>query len=181
MDVGEYIERVRNGDSNSFEPIIRMYQQKIFSYCYVILGNRQEAEDAVQDIFFKAFRYLDSYKDDLSFLAWLYKIAGNHCNTLLKKMKRRFILPIVRSEQEKSAEQIFTERLEAEWLEGLSVREKQILMLRVVEDHTFERIAQILDSDPATVRKRFERMKKKLQKNKNKKEVTLHEHGLELR
>jgi RNA polymerase sigma-70 factor (ECF subfamily) len=185
LEIGELIEKVKQGDANSFEPIIRMYQQKIFSYCYYLLGHKQEAEDAVQEIFFKAFRCLDSYRYDHSFLAWLYKLAANHCRTMLTRRKRWRLLQLKfwAYEQAKSAEEIYAEQagFELNSLAGLSVTEKEILILRVMEDHSFEEIARILGIRPAAVRKRFERLKRKLNGEKRTKEGLGYEQRVELR
>lgn len=167
MDIDEQIRKVRDGDVNSFEPVIREYQQNIFAFCYFMLGHRQEAEDAVQDVFFKAYRHLPTYRFEQSFLAWLYKISANHCKTVLKrKRKWSLLLPLFRTyDREISAEQSFVDQNGTEisqWLIGLSPAEKEILILRVLEDQSFEMIAELLGSKPATVRKRFERLRKKL-------------------
>ncbi|MBP1990869.1 RNA polymerase sigma factor [Paenibacillus eucommiae] len=185
MDIQEIMEKVRQGDSNAYEMVIRMYQQRIFTFCYYMLGNQQEAEDAVQDIFLKAYKHLSSYRHEHSFYAWLHRIAHNHCNNLLKrKRKWRLLLPMFRPViQEKSAEQIFSEQMSTEivdWLKDLSAVEKQILLLRVLEDLSFDEIAQALEAKPAAVRKRFERIKKKLQQTKRRDDIH-HEQRYELR
>lgn len=181
MDTEEWIEKVRQGDSNAFEPLIRMYQQKIFAFCYFMLGQKQEAEDAVQDVFLKAYKNLHTFRYNLSFLAWLYKIAANHCRTLLKRKQRwKLLMPLLRnSEQEKSAEEVYGEQNVdwPSWLIELSTIEKQILLLRVLEDQSFAEIAHILGEKPATVRKRFERIRKKMGEKKGERGKQDYEQG----
>lgn len=90
----DLIRCAQAGEANSFESLVRMYQQRIFSFCYYMLGNKQEAEDAVQEVFLKAYRKLKNYRYDYSFSAWLYKIASNHCRTELKRKKKwKLLLP----------------------------------------------------------------------------------------
>lgn len=168
METKKHIDQVLDGDPDAFELIVRQFQRKIFTFCYFILGNRQEAEDAAQEVFFKAYKNLASYRhdsDDL-FLAWLYKIAANHCSTLLKRKKRWYLLmPLFGNVgNEKSAEQSFSDQddIHLHWLEGLTAAEKEILALRVIEDRPFEEISRILGISSATLRKRFERLKVKL-------------------
>ncbi|MNI15228.1 ECF RNA polymerase sigma factor SigW [compost metagenome] len=187
MEINTLIQKVRQGDTDSFESIIRIYEQKIYRFCFFLLGDRQEAEDAVQDIFFKSYQHLAKYDSAHSFGAWLHKIAENHCRNLLKRRKRWIrLLPLFRLDsQVKSAEQVYSEQLGTElayWFNGLSVPEKKLLLLRVVEDYSFEEIAQILDKSAPTIRKRFERLKLKLKKNKLLREETKHhEQQFELR
>lgn len=172
MDLKKQIDQVLQGNSDSFELVVRHYEKKIFTFCFFMLGNRQEAEDAAQEVFFKAYRNLAGYRHDNDnlFLAWLYKIASNHCNTLLKRKKRwhHLMLLFGNRNDEKSAEQTFAEQSEnqLQWLEGLSPAEKQLLALRVIEDRSFQEISDILGIRAAAVRKRFERIKVKLRRNR---------------
>jgi len=173
-----HIDEVRNGNLDAFEMIVRHFERKIFSFCYFMLANRQEAEDAAQEVFFKAYRNLASYRheSDELLLAWLYKIASNHCRTLLKrKNKWLLLMPLFRNEgNEKSAEQTFSDKadVQLQLLEGLTAAEKEILALRVLEDRPFQEISAILGISSATVRKRFERIKGKLIRNRNQLEGT---------
>lgn len=81
------IKEVRAGDIDQFGIIIDLMQKPLFVYCYHMLGHRQEAEDAVQEVFLKAFEQLDSYRHTVSFSAWMYKIAYHHCLNLLNRAK----------------------------------------------------------------------------------------------
>lgn len=184
MELKKHIDQVLHGDPDAFESIVRHFERKMFTFCYFMLGNRQEAEDAAQEVFFKAYRNLANYRhdsDDL-FLAWLYKIAANHCSTLLKRKKRWYhLMPLFRNDgNEKSAEQTFSDKADTQLqlLEGLTAAEKEILALRVIEDRPFQEISAILGISPATVRKRYERMKVKL-KNRNQLEGTRYEQRFE--
>lgn len=185
MEIKKLIDQVVYGDPDAFELIVRNFERKIFTFCYFMLGNRQEAEDAAQEVFFKAYRNLASYRhdsDDL-FLAWLYKIAANHCRTLLKRKQRWYLLmPLLKSDgNEKSAEQAFSDQadFQLQWLVGLTAAEKEILALRVIEDRPFQEIAGILGINAATVRKRFERLKLKLKRNRDQLEGTRYEQRYE--
>jgi RNA polymerase sigma-70 factor, ECF subfamily len=169
MDIEDVIWRVKQGDSNAFEPIIHAYQQKLFAYCFYMLGNRQEAEDIVQEVFIKAFQGLHSFRFDHTFSAWLYKIAGNQCMTLLKRRKKwRTLLPkFWHLEYEPSAEEEVWKQMgskSANLLGGLTAEEKQIVILHALEKYTLDEIAQSLQLKAGTVRKRYERIRKKLMK-----------------
>lgn len=185
MELKKHITQIMNGDLDAFEMIVRHFERKIFTFCYFMLGNRQEAEDAAQEVFFKAYRNLGTYRhesDDL-FLSWLYKIAGNHCRTLLKRKNKWYLLmPLFRNEgNEKSAEQIFADKadVQLQLLEGLTAAEKEILALRVIEDRPFQEISAMMGISSAAVRKRFERIRGKLIRNRNQLEGTRYEQRFE--
>lgn len=185
MEMKQYVDQVLSGNVDAFEIVVRRYERKIFTFCYFMLGNRQEAEDAAQEVFFKAYRSLANYRhesDDL-LQSWLYKIASNHCSTLLTKRKRWYrLMPLFRNvDNEKSAEQTFSDKadVQLQLLEGLTAGEKEILVLRVIEDRPFEDISAMLGISSATVRKRFERIKVKLNRNRKEREDTCYEQRLE--
>lgn len=73
------IERIvkdaQTGQLNRYEQIIDHFQNPLYRYCYHLLGHHQEAEDAVQDIFIKAYEKIRQYGQKGPFSAWLYKIA----------------------------------------------------------------------------------------------------------
>ncbi len=71
-----WIDAVRQGETEKYELIVRAFQQPIFRYCYRLFANRQDAEDAVQDILVKAFQSLDQYRSTGSFQAWLYLLQS---------------------------------------------------------------------------------------------------------
>ncbi|MFC3770782.1 RNA polymerase sigma factor [Paenibacillus sp. GCM10012303] len=186
MEINELLEDVRRGNVDSFEPVIRMYEKNIYRFCFFMLGNRQEAEDAAQDVFFKAYRHLGGYDERQTFKAWLYKIAENHCHNVLKRRwKWLRLLPLFRSDgRTESAEQAYSEQMGTEmafWFKDLSLPEKKLLFLRVVEECSFDEIAQMMGESAPTLRKRFERLKRKLRAKKMQEEEMCDERRLELR
>ncbi|HBA60518.1 MAG TPA: hypothetical protein DCZ92_06820 [Elusimicrobia bacterium] len=80
----EVITAVRNGDKEEFSILVRRYQARIIAFCFSMLAEREAARDAAQEIFIKAFKGLDNFHGSASFSTWLYKIAYNHCCTLLQ-------------------------------------------------------------------------------------------------
>ncbi|GKU80491.1 RNA polymerase sigma factor [Paenibacillus sp. L3-i20] len=185
METKIQIEQVLQGNPDAFESIVRHFERKIFTFCYFMLQNRQEAEDAAQEVFFKAYQNLVNYRHDTDdlLLAWLYKIAANHCSTMLKrKRKWYFLMPLFRNDGNvKSAEQTFSDKsdVQLQMLEGLTIAEKEILVLRVIEDRPFQEISTILDISSATARKRFERIKMKLKRSRTQLEGSLYEQRFE--
>ncbi len=166
------VEAVQAGSLEDFDFIIDEMQKPIFTYCYHMLGHRQEAEDAVQEVFLKAYEHIDRYTRTVSFSSWLYKIAYNHCINLLKRRKLQQLLPFMRLGMPESASNEGETRVEQEQLSEplhlalskLSAAERNILILRVVEEKNYDELALICNKNQAALRKQFERAVKKCKK-----------------
>ena len=83
------IQRIREGDTASFRILVDRYKGVSFSLACSLLKSEQDAEDALQEAFVKAFRGLRNFKHTASFSTWLYRIVVNTCNTRFQKQKRR--------------------------------------------------------------------------------------------
>jgi len=70
-------QKAKQGDRESFEALYQKYKRRIFNYIYRMIGNRATAEDLTQETFVKAYMNLQNYREQNTFSAWLYKIAGN--------------------------------------------------------------------------------------------------------
>ena len=77
-----------NGQPNAYADLVRRYQMRVLQLCVSMLSNHAQAEDAAQEIFFKAYESLKRFRQDSSFSTWLYRIASNHCLDLLRKKSR---------------------------------------------------------------------------------------------
>jgi RNA polymerase sigma-70 factor (ECF subfamily) len=86
------IAAARNGDEAALHALFHPLGRELQVYAYRMLGGFQDAEDAVQEARFKAWRSLDSYEPQASFRAWMYRIATNTCLDMLRTRKRR-VLP----------------------------------------------------------------------------------------
>ena len=81
----EIINRVLSGNTRSFAGLVERHQDKAMTLAMRMLRNREEAEDAVQDAFVKAFSALDKFERRSRFSTWLYRIVFNVCSTALSK------------------------------------------------------------------------------------------------
>ncbi|XOJ01590.1 RNA polymerase sigma factor [Paenibacillus polymyxa] len=165
------IKRVQAGETQEYVYIVQKYQKQIFMYCWRLISNKQEAEDAVQDVLVKAYEKIDAYKPEVNFSAWLYKIAYHHCINIIrrKKMQQKWKFRLMVQDQtaispaEMLDNQLFNEPL-SRALEKLNVVERNLLILRVFEEKSFVEIAEILNKSPDAVKKKFARTKIKLKK-----------------
>ncbi|MMZ54760.1 ECF RNA polymerase sigma factor SigW [compost metagenome] len=171
IDIESVVNRVKSGDKQAYAILIRKFEKKIYTYCYCILKSREEAEDALQEIFIKVYQDIDRYEERVTFSAWLYKIAYHHCLDQIRKQSRWQRLVSLYQEQQTPFydnynKQVGIEQAVHELLMPLNREEKNILLLKVVEQYSFEEIGQIMDCKPATLRKKYERLRKKLHQQK---------------
>ena len=82
------IRKIKDGDTAAFEQLTRKYYGRIFAYCYRRLGNQQDAEDAVQEIFLKLVKAVYKYQCTGKFQNYLYTIAGSCCSDILRRRMR---------------------------------------------------------------------------------------------
>jgi RNA polymerase sigma-70 factor (ECF subfamily) len=73
------VARCLRGDSSAFEAIVRRYERALFSVAYRLLGNYEDARDATQNAFLRAYEGLDTYDPNRRFFSWIYRIAVNEC------------------------------------------------------------------------------------------------------
>src|SRR5260370_33265121 len=71
------IELVLAGDRRAFEPLVRKHERRVFRVALAVLGNVEDAEEAMQDTFIKAYRHLDQFRRESRFTTWLTRIAVN--------------------------------------------------------------------------------------------------------
>lgn len=166
-EIESAIRQVKSGDSETYAVIIRAFEKKIYTYCFCILKSREEAEDAVQDIFIKAYQELDRYEKRVSFSAWLYKIAYHHCLDQIRKQNRWKRLVSRYQEQVSSSYVRRPNDAVQELLQHLNQEETNLLLLKAVEQYSFEEIGQIIGCKPTTLRKKYERLRKKLIEHHN--------------
>jgi RNA polymerase sigma-70 factor (ECF subfamily) len=91
MSVAErlLIARLRERDEQAFAEIVGQYMDKVFSLIYRMLGNRQEAEDVAQEVFITVFKNIESFRGEAKFSTWLLRIAANHAKNRIKHLARR--------------------------------------------------------------------------------------------
>lgn len=169
------IERCRGGDAAAFDDIVRSHQNRIFNLCHWMLGNRDEAADAAQDAFVRAWRGLANFRADAALSTWLHRIAVNVC---LDAKARRARTPIPLSTLEKPDESGETrtidpadegdappetlarrERRQAvrAALSSLADHHRAVIVLFDIEGYSYDDAAQVLDVPMGTVKSRLNR------------------------
>ncbi|OAB35284.1 RNA polymerase sigma factor [Paenibacillus glacialis] len=163
-EIEAIIDCVKLGDKQAFEMIIHQFERQMYTYCYYILKNHEETEDAVQEIFIRAYENLHQYSRQATFSAWLYKMAYHHMMNIKKKQGRWFELIHQFKEQQPKVQITPTpqESVIEELLTYLTPEERHILLLKAVEQYSFDEIGDIMGIKPATIRKKYERLRRKL-------------------
>jgi RNA polymerase sigma-70 factor (ECF subfamily) len=90
----QLLARVVDGDHDAFDQIMRNHEDRVFSVCLRIMGNRDHALDATQETFLTAFRKAEQFKGNSALGTWIYRIAVNTCYDQLRKQRRRRTDPI---------------------------------------------------------------------------------------
>jgi RNA polymerase sigma-70 factor (ECF subfamily) len=160
------VERAKAGDSAAFEELIDFYQRKVLSTAWRMLGNREDAHDAAQEVFLRVHKYLSGFHSDQDFAGWLYRIIVNVCRDHIRKRGKRHEFASYETELEAGSIQtlVSSEDVEAnaiksqqramiaEALDTLSTKERAALVLRDLEGLSTEEVARILGSSQTTVR-----------------------------
>jgi RNA polymerase sigma-70 factor (ECF subfamily) len=81
-EIEEAVRRFLDGEQEAFSLIVRRYEKRVYNLAWRMLGNREDAQDVVQETFLSAFKSLRGLRDPASFSTWLYRIALNHCRAL---------------------------------------------------------------------------------------------------
>jgi RNA polymerase sigma-70 factor (ECF subfamily) len=85
----ELLNRVVSGDREAFDAVMRVHQDRVFSVCFRILGDREKALDATQDTFLTVFRKAGQFQGRSAVGTWIYRIAVNTCYDQLRRSQRR--------------------------------------------------------------------------------------------
>ena len=170
----QYIELVQQGNTAVFSKLVDKYQHYVFTIVYRILPNREEAEEAAQDVFLKAFRKIKDYRYESKFSTWLYPIARNtaidykrkksHTTTSIDnddsflqiRDHQRGQLEVIQHGQQKTIIQ--------ELLQRLPEIDGQIVSLFYLKEQTIEEIGELLNLSATNVKVKLFRLRKRMKK-----------------
>lgn len=167
----EFVRKLQKGESQAFEKLVADYQQKIFSTALMLLSDREEAMDVVQDVFVKIYTSISSFNGKSSLSTWIYKVAQNTCYDHLRKRKNVLFEELSDNETdnkftspEEALEKLEDIKLVRECIKKLPVKYRSVLILREFEDLSYSEIAEICDISEGTVKSRIYRGREHLLK-----------------
>ena len=165
----ENFKKLKKGDKDSFDLLYEEYYLSLYRTALLILGNRDEAEDVLQDTFLSIYKNINNLKEFNKLRPWIFSILKNSCYTRYKNRKREFpdefILEKADSKLISSGEDEFVLNNEVESaLLKLNHKEREVLVLFYYDDFSIEEIAKILKTFQGTVKSRLFRARKNLKK-----------------
>ncbi len=160
--------RAQRGDEQAFLEIVEFYYPRCLRFARNMMGNEQDAEEAVQDAFVRVHDSFHRFREDARFDPWLFRILANRCRTLLGRAKRHRELieygevPLAIASAASPIE--IEEEFGADWaeevrlvLETLPPEQREAFLLRHVEDLSYEDIAVITGAGLSALRMRVKR------------------------
>jgi RNA polymerase sigma-70 factor (ECF subfamily) len=184
-DESQLISQAKAGDYSAFEELVNRYERKIYRLGMNITGNREDAEDVLQEAFLKAFEHLPDFREDSRFYTWVVRIAVNEALMKLRKRRASREVPMDNAEDENgevvvrefadwkpSPEQQYAqselERILQEAVSSLSPGFRTVFYLRDVEGLSTEETAQLLDLTVGAVKARLFRARLRLREELSK-------------
>ncbi|MFF2848052.1 RNA polymerase sigma factor [Streptomyces sp. NPDC058001] len=162
--------RAREGDEDAFEALVRRHGSLLLNLATRVLGDRVEAEDAVQDAFVSAWRRLPEYRGDAAFRTWMYRIVTNRCLNVLRARRPAARLdavpepaaPEYEGSPARVAESHEAMRDLAVALGDLSPEQRACWVLRELHSQSYEEIAEAVGISQQAVRGRIFRARRRL-------------------
>ncbi len=159
-----------------FEAIARQYSGMLYRHIHRMVGNREDAQDILQDVLLLIFRKLHTFRGDASIKTWVFRIASNRSIDFIRQSRRRPAEELSENISSKESPLIFTQR-QAEIdvlnlaLNQLPAEQRQVVVLKEINGLTFREIAEILQIPENTAKTRMYTSLKKLReilaKNRN--------------
>ena len=171
-------EYQQNDTLQAFEILVQRYKNPLTNFVYRFLGDYEACADVVQETMIKFYRNKDSYKSIAKFSTWIYTIAGNLAKTEYQRRRRRQIFSINSYGEEKENHEIPDERYRPDVITDSGIKDKIIqnallkisaayreaVILRDIQELSYEEIAEIMRIEVGTVKSRINRGRAQLQK-----------------
>lgn len=159
------IRKAKNGDAHSFGILYSLYAKELYRFAKYTLKNSDDAEDAVQNACIQAFGKLGTLRNEDSFKTWFFKILYNECRKItVSKAKVKEVPCEDVSLYDSDSPDVSSGVDMMSLLDGLSEKEKAVIILSVFDGYTSYEIADILGMKPGTVRSSLSRLLNSLRK-----------------
>jgi RNA polymerase sigma-70 factor (ECF subfamily) len=177
---GALVRRAQSGDDAAFREIVERYQSKVFSIIHGIVRQRNDVEDIAQQVFAKVYFSIKNFDFRSSLITWIYKITVNECFDYLRKKKvRKLVYESDLSEDEvrrventepsvdrqpRADENLARRDYVNKLMTRVSEEERMLLMMKEVEGHSVEELAEMTGMNENTIKVKLFRARQKLVK-----------------
>lgn len=170
------LARLRERDEEAFSEMVRENQARIFGLLYRMIGNREEAEDLAQEVFITVFKSIEQFRGESKFSTWLYRIAANHCKNRIQHLARRRAVGGLDEESHYGKDALKddgasphallegreTGKLVQEAVASLDEDQRLVLVLRDLEELSYQEITEITGLNEGTVKSRLHRARMRI-------------------
>ena len=173
----QLIARFQAGDEQAYVELVNRYRDRLMNFVFQFLGDTEQSEDVVQDTMLKLYEKKHYYREIAKFSTWIYTIARNLANTELRKRKRRKVtvlsqmtrdereyeLPAVQPETGQEFESQYAAKRIQIAIHALPEHFKTVIILRDIQELSYEDISSIVGVPLGTVKSRINRARLQLQ------------------
>lgn len=177
----ELVRKIIDGDHLAFKRLVDRYQHLVINTCYNLIGNRQDAEDVAQEVFFQVYKSAEKFRREAKLSTWLYRIAVNRSLNFIRDNKRfrwlESLTSILEGENQRVSDvptsdsdrpDIALEKKERDALvqraiDSLPAKQRAAFVLHKYEGLSYQEIAEILERSLSSVESLIHRAKSNLQ------------------
>ena len=175
IDDGAVVSAFLMGEERAFQELVDRYQTRLLNFIYRTIGDRERAEDLVQEVFIRVYRHLHRFDRSKKFSTWIYTIASNLAKNELRNRSRNPLVlfqtirknwqdddrPLQFEDTTARPDDLFRKRhlreLVEESVAKLPAHHREVFVLRELEGKSYEEIAEITDCNLGTVKSRLNR------------------------
>jgi RNA polymerase sigma-70 factor (ECF subfamily) len=175
LDDSAVVTAFLGGEERAFQELVERYQTRLLNFVYRTIGDREKAEDLVQEVFIRVHRHLHRFDRSKKFSTWIYTIASNLAKNELRNRSRNPLVlfqtikkhwqdeerPLQFEDSNSRPDDMYRKRhlreLVEESVERLPEHHKQVFILRELEGKSYEEIAEITACNLGTVKSRLNR------------------------
>src|SRR6186997_1297673 len=175
MDDSAVVSAFLGGEERAFSELVTRYQTRLLNFVYRTIGDREKAEDLVQEVFIRVYRHIHRFDRTKKFSTWVYTIASNLAKNELRNRSRNPLVlfqtmkgnwededrPLQFEDTTARPDDLYRKRhlreLVAETVAKLPAHHREVFVLRELEGKSYEEIAEITDCNLGTVKSRLNR------------------------
>lgn len=175
LDDSGVVNAFLEGEERAFQEMVERYQTRLLNFVYRTIGDRERAEDLVQEVFIRVYRHIHRFDRSKKFSTWIYTIASNLAKNELRNRSRNPLVlfqalrktwadddrPLQFEDPQGRPDDLFRKRhlrsLVEDTVQRLPEHHRQVFVLRELEGKSYEEIAEITDCNLGTVKSRLNR------------------------